>query len=192
MKKATIVCVLLLVTAGFGHKMLAQDQPSDQQPAKAQEPAAPEHFFHLDFVVEELNAEGKVVNSRSYSTAISTNRERMSIRSDSRVPIPTGPVPLPADEKNLVSTPFEYEHIGANFDAGGAHVVDGQLALALTADLSSVAEASDQLLHHPVMRQNKWQSAVLIPIGKQTVVFTSDSPDSKGSTRVLVTATAIQ
>lgn len=42
-----------------------------------------------------------------------------------------------------------------------------------------------------MISQNTWQSRVLVPIGKRTVVFTSDSLDSKGSTRVVVTVTPV-
>jgi len=181
MHKSTIICLLLLATSGLGHKTFAQDQPGASQP-KAQEAAPAEHFYHLDFVVEELNAEGKVVNSRNFSTTITT-RERAiaSIRAQSRLPIP------------MASNNIQYqdEDIGTNFDVRNVHEVRGQLALELTANVSSVARTiNDQ--NSMVIRQNKWEAVVLIPVGKQTVVFSSDSVDSKGSTRVLVTATAIQ
>jgi hypothetical protein len=195
MQKTTIACILLLVTAGFGHKALAQDQPNTQQP-KAQEAAPPEHFYHLDFVVEDLNAEGKVVNSRSYSTAISTNGHgTMSIRSGSKIPIATGSYSASGEDKGtspVVNTQFQYIDVGADFDVHDVHEVSSQLAFDLTTVLSSVAETVDPNLHEPVIRQDKWQASVLIPIGKQTVVFSSDSVDSNGSTRVLVTATPIQ
>jgi hypothetical protein len=42
------------------------------------------------------------------------------------------------------------------------------------------------------MRQNKWEAVVLIPIGKSTVVFSSDDLDNKGSMQMLVTATLLQ
>jgi hypothetical protein len=197
MQKTTIVCILILATAGLGHKTLAQDQPNNQQPAKAQEAAPPEHFYHLDFVVEDLNAEGKVVNSRSYSTSISTRArgDYVSIRSGSKIPIATGSYSAGGDGKGtspMMNTQFQYEDVGANFDVSNAHEVSSQLAFSVTATLSSVAAAVDPNLKEPVIRENKWQASVLIPIGKQIVVFSSDSVDSKGSTRVLVTATAIQ
>lgn len=194
MHKITIVSALLLATAGFGHMTLAQDQPNNQS-TSAHESTPPEHFYHLDFVVEDLNAEGKVVNSRSYSTAISTSTHRsMSIRSGSKIPIATGSYGGDGKEGSpaLVNTQYQYVDVGADFDIHDVHEVSSQLAFDVTAALSSVAEATNPNLHQPVIRQNKWEALVLIPIGKQTVVFSSDSVDSKGSMRVLVTATAIQ
>jgi hypothetical protein len=193
MQKATLACLLLLVTAGFGNTMLAQDQPSAKQPPGTHESAQPDHFYHLDFVVEDLNAEGNVVNSRSYSTIVSTNtRGTMSIRSGSKIPIVTGSYSgANGKETNpLINTEFQYEDIGASFDVRDTHEVDGQLAFDLVTALSSVA-AVDPNLREPVIRENKWQASVLIPIGKRSVAFSSDAIDSKGSTRVLVTATPI-
>ena len=92
----------------------------------------------------------------------------------------------------MTNAQLQYEGIGANFDLGDAREVGRQLAFELTADLTSVAVATDPNIRYPVTRQNKWDASILIPIGKQSVVFSSDSSDSKGSTRVLVTATAIQ
>ena len=79
-----------------------------------------------------------------------------------------------------------------NIDARNAREIGRQLSLDLVADVSSVAAANDANLHHPVIRQNKWQASVLIPVSKAVVVFTSDSLDSKGSVQVVVTATALQ
>jgi hypothetical protein len=183
MHKTTITCILLLVTAGFGHKALAQDKPAPL-PAKSPEAAQSEHFYHLDFVVEDVNAEGKVVNSRRFSTTVSTvSHGTNSIRSGSKIPILTG--------STGGDTQFQYEDVGASFDIRDAHEVSGQIAFELTTALSSVATAMDPNLHEPVIRENKWQASVMVPIGKQTVVFNSDSVDSKGSTRVLITATSI-
>lgn len=191
MRKTTIISIILLAIAGFGHKAVAQDQPSAQQAAPA------EHFYRLDFVVEDLNADGKVVNSRSYSTAVSTNAHgrTVSIRSGSKIPFATGSY-SGGDGKEgtspLVNTQYQYEDVGADIDVRDAHDVSGQLAFNLTAVLSSVAANTDPNLHEPVIRQDKWEAFVLVPIGKQSVVCKSDSADSKGSTRVLVTATAMQ
>lgn len=195
MRKITIVSILLLATAGFGHKMIAQDQPSTSQPPSAHDSAPHEHFYHLDFVVEDLNAEGKVVNSRNYSTTVSTNSHgTMSIRSGSKIPIATGSYSSGnGKEANpQVDTQFQYVDVGADFDVHDVHEVSSQLAFDLTAALSSVTAEVDLGAKEPVIRQNKWQAWVLIPIGKQSAVFSSDSEDSKGSTRVLVTAKAIE
>ena len=55
---------------------------------------------------------------------------------------------------------------------------------------AAAKEAGDSTA--PVTLQNKWQGQVLIPIGKATTVFSSDYTQSKGSMRLVVTATLLQ
>jgi hypothetical protein len=194
MKKTMLFCALLLVTAGIGRKVIAQDQPSSQSPG-AHAPAISEHFYRLDFVVEDLNAEGKVVNSRGYSTTVSTGSHgTVSIRSGSKFPIITGSTSS-GERKAANSEPniqFEYLDMGTSIDIHDAHEVSSQLAFEVTAAVSSVASEVDLGVKEPVIRTDKWQASALVPVGKQSTVFSSDSADNKGSMRVQVTATAIQ
>lgn len=155
-----------------------QDVPRSEETSKVQ--TAPVHYYHVDFVVRELDSDGKPVNSRSYTTTVNTgSHESISVRAGSRIPVSTG------------ATSFQYVDIGINIDARDAHEIDRQLALNLTADVSSMAATADENLRQPVVRQNKWQAAVLIPVGKPTVVFTSDALESKGSMQLMVTATPL-
>lgn len=182
MRKVTVVCSVLLLTLAFGMKARAQESSNASQP-KAQEAApAPEHFYHLDFVVEELNAESKPVNSRTYSTSVNTGQHsNLSIRTGSRIPIPTG------------TDQYQYSDVGVDFDVHNVREVNRQLAFDLTVNVSGVAEnPAGSTVRVPIIRQNRWQASVLVPVGKSTPIFASDSNDSKGSTRVLVTATPIE
>jgi hypothetical protein len=189
MRKTTMICTaLLLFSLTFGHRTLAQEA-SNTQPPKTQSavPAPPEHFYRLDFVVEELGADAKPVNSRAYSTTVSTKAyTNASIRTGSRIPtiVKGGP--------NNVDTEYQYLDVGTNFDMHNVHEIGRQIAFDVTADVSALAESIDPNLHQPVIRQNRWSASVLIPVGKSTAIFASDSNDSKGSTRVLVTATPIE
>jgi hypothetical protein len=193
MRKITLVGFVMLFTLALGHWTFAQDAPSGQSSPKAQNTtqAPAVHYYHLDFIVDELGSDGKPVNSRTYTTTVNTDsHSTMSIRTGSRIPIATGT--YSNEGSALVNTQFQYQDVGINIDVRHVQEIGRQLALDLTADLTGVATASDQNLHQPVIRQNRWQASVIIPIGKQSIVFTSDSIDSKGSTRVLVTATPIQ
>ena len=80
-----------------------------------------------------------------------------------------------------------------NISAQSAHEVGNQLALYLKTEISSLApEPSPTAGNDPVIRQNSWQSLVLIPLSKPTVVFKSDDLDTKGGTQVVITATPLQ
>src|SRR5258708_20964174 len=185
MRKLALICFLLFITMSFGPKCLAQAPANDSHPAKA--PQAPVHFYHLDFVIQEMGTDGKPTNSRSYTATVSTDASDhgTSIRTNSRIPVPTGSFSTGENAQSPVNTQFQYVDVGVNIDVHHAREMGRQLSLDLVAEVSSVAPTTDARIHQPVIRQNKWQASVLILIGKAVVVFTSDSLDSKGSLEVL-------
>lgn len=184
-KTMSVFCSVLFAFVVLGPHALAQDEP---KPAESARTAEPVHYYHLELVVQELGTGGKPTNSRTYTTTVSTdNRGSASIRTGSKIPFVTGSTSNP--ESNVQ---YQYQDVGVKIDAQRVHEIGRQLSLDLTADITSVAENSDSRLHLPVLRQNKWQAVVFIPIGKPTVVFTSDALDSKGSMQLVVTATPVQ
>ncbi len=194
MRKIAIYCCLLLFVPISGGFAFAQDASKGTDAAKAAEAAkTPAHYYHLEVVVQELGADGKPVNSRSYGTTVSTDRSGCcaSIRTGSRVPIITGANATTAGiEKQTLQ--YQYLDVGINVDARHPQEVGNQLAMNLTAEVSSLAEPQGSSNPaDPVIRQNKWDALVIIPIGKPTVAFKSDDLDTKGSMQVVVTATLL-
>jgi hypothetical protein len=189
MRKMIAVSSFLLFSFVFTLHSLAQDGSKASESSQASEIAV--HYYHLEFIVQELSKEGKPTNSRTYTTTVSTDSHgTASIRTNSKIPIVVSET-----STNNASSPnvqFQYQDIGVNIDAMRAREVGHQLSVDLTANITSVAENLDARLHEPIIRQNKWQAVVLIPIGKATVVFTSDALDSKGSMQLVVTATPVQ
>jgi hypothetical protein len=198
MRKIAISFFLLLIVPFLG-QAYAQDEQQTQAATNVQEaakqPEQPVHYYHLDFVVQEIGENGRPVNSRTYSCTVSTaHNERDSVRIGSRVPIETGSVPF--GNGNQVNTQFQYQDVGVNFDVSEVHEVGGKLAMSLGAEVSSIGPVT----HiggpngpiEPVKHQNTWHTPVLIPVGKSTVVFTSDDIDSKGGMQLVVTATLLQ
>lgn len=199
MHKIAVVCLLMLLTPIAGQGSFAQDSSSGQQQAAKPQNESPApntaqagHFYRLDFTVEEVGPDSKVTNSRVYSTDVGVDvRELLSIRTGSRVPIATGPYNANGKDGSQVATQFQYVDMGVNFDVRDVHELGRQLSLNLTADLSGLA-GTDPNTRQPIIRHNRWQGICLIPTGKATIVFSSDSLDSNGSTRILVTATRLQ
>lgn len=191
MRKLTLICCLVFIAMLNGPRSLAQDSTTAAEPAKTSQ--SPAHFYHIEFLVQEMGTDGKATNSRTYTATVSTDSRDhgTSIRTNSRIPIATSSFSTGGENSPLVNTQFQYVDVGVNIDAHNAHENGRQLSLDLVADVSSVAATGDVRIHQPVIRQNKWQASVLIPIGKPTVVFTSDSLDSKGSMQVVATATAL-
>jgi hypothetical protein len=184
MRKLTIFGSLLLLAICCGTASLAQEAAKPEETPKA--PEAPAHYYHLEFVVQELGADGKPVNSRSYSSTTSTDRSDLSasIRTGSRVPIVTG---------SSSGSQYQYMDVGINIDVRNTHEVNGKLKISLVADVSSLATpAGLSQPSTPVVRNNRWQAPVLVPLNKPTVVFTSDALDTKGSIQLVVTATPMQ
>jgi hypothetical protein len=194
MRKLALVCSLLLITIGLAFRTSAQESAKAPESVKAQEPAKPVHYYRLEFVIEELNSDGKPVNSRTFSTSVSTEpRSYTQIRTGSKYPIATSSKSTETNStaQSAAETQFQYVDLGVNVDVHNVHEVESQLAFDLGTEFSSVATPSSPNVHMPVIRTNRWQASLLIPIGKSIVAFTSDSLESKGGTRVLVTATPI-
>jgi hypothetical protein len=136
-------------------------------------------YYHLDFVVKELES-GKVINARAYSMTISTgDTGGFSIRTGNKVPVSTG------------SGNSTYVEVGVNIDCRAAKEIQDQLALNVAAEISSAATdpPSSSL---PLIRQTKWSSNVIVPIRKPTTIFSSDDPTTKRQTQLELTAIPIK
>jgi hypothetical protein len=167
-KNLSMCCVVLALAAGvcFG------------------EDAAPVRFFKLDFVVKEVDG-GKVLNSRSYSATVSTKPNMTChIRTNSRIPVST----------SMDGNSFTFTNAGTNIDCGNVTELPGALSVTLTAEVTSVAQdasAGTVAARQPVVRENKWDSTVVVPLKKPTVVFSSDDATSKHQMQLELTATPI-
>lgn len=171
--KLGIVCGAVLLTAGI---CAAQGEggKSGNEPPK---------YFHLDFVVQELEG-GKVANARHYTTSVATgDAYNCQVRTGSKVAVQTG-------SSGNNSTQFTYIDVGVSIDCRAAREIDGSLALGVTAEVSSAGPARNPETP-PLIRQNKWSSNVIVPIGKPTVIFSSDDVTSKGQMQLELTATLI-
>jgi hypothetical protein len=180
-KMAMGVVVIAMVLATVGVR--AQDT------AKEAAGTSPERFYRLNFTVEEVNDAGKVANTRTYVATISTGHPGgQQIRTGSRIPVATG--------SHDGSTQFQYVDVGVNFDVRFVKEIGDKVSFALTAEVSSLAQEEHAVqgspVGDPVIRQNKWDSSVLIPIGKPTLVFSADDLDSKGKMQVELTAIKVE
>jgi hypothetical protein len=141
-----------------------------------EEPAEPAKFYKLEFVVKEV-AGTKVLNSRTYSTMVST-RGANQIRAGSKVPFAISP-----NETTQID-------LGVNIDVNGVKEIQDRLAFQIMAEESSIAEGStDQ--KRPTIRQNRWSSNVIVPLKKPTLLFSSENVDAKTQMEVEVTATLV-
>lgn len=187
MKKTALVLALITLVAV---PAAVRAQNAAPEPAKVDNASAPDHFYKLNLTVEETNESGKVVNSRTFVATIETTPHfSQSIRTGDRVPVA------------MSENSYQYMDLGVDFDIAVVRELGNNLSFRLTANVSSFAtpipsnnggaQPSGEALSRPVVRQNKWDCGVLIPIGKSTVVFSADDLQGKGKMQVELTATRV-
>ena len=170
--------------------------PQDAQPAgNASYQKSPEHYFQLTFRVLEISASGKIADAKSYEEIIASGPKSSrlsSIRTGDQVPVPMPMGPGASSiARRLVATQYRYIDIGTNIDAQRAETVSGSLRLHVAARITSMSTAAPGSATHPVTRQTSWDSNVTVPIGKPTIIFSSDNSADKGRTELELTAKEI-
>jgi hypothetical protein len=195
MRRSIFLCLAFIFSS---LPRLAMAQEHDPKPADA-----PVHYYHLVYTVQEVTENGKVTNSRTYTTNARTGPATVQIRAGNRVPVCNDTQQRCSDS---TATNFSYSDFGVSIDTRRVEDIDGRLALNIAADISDAINAPDPasgqltnvwgrainaLTNRMITRQNKWSTDVLIPIGKPTVIFSSDSLSNKGKLQVELTATRI-
>jgi len=154
----------------------------------AQNPAPPggPEFFRLDFNLKETDG-GKVVNTRAYQMMVrAEDPGTSSIRSGGRVPV--------AGDKG-----FTYVDVGVNLDVKRlvpSRSSRDEATMDIVAEVSGTLElgepkASPAALP-PTVRQTRFNSTVLVPLRKPTVLFSSEDPTTRRQLQLEVTATPIR
>jgi hypothetical protein len=139
---------------------------------RGEEPA-PAKFYKLDFVVKEVEG-AKVVNSRAYSMTASDGNAKSSIRAGSKVP----------------SSKATYIDVGVNIDVLAIKEIQNRLSFRLLVEITSIPGDSAPE-NAPLIRQNRWDSELLVLFKKPTIVFSSENLDAKSQLQIEVTATPI-
>jgi hypothetical protein len=174
MKKTSKLVWVVLATALLAAPCFAQAPEAKPEVVK---------YFRLDFTVKELE-NGKVVNTRSYSASASTQKgDSCSIRTGDKIPTQT------SDKQ------FTYLDVGTSIDCNTLRLIGDQLALHVSADISGMVldgVKPDNLVNGaPVIRQNRWNSSAIVPVGKPITLFSSDGTTTKRQTQLELTATPI-
>jgi hypothetical protein len=172
--KTTKLWILLPILMTVASVSFAQDEKKAEGPPR---------YYHLDYVVKEIS-DGKTVNSRVYSTIVSTDRgaPSYSLRTGTKVPVPQG------------ANQFTYMDVGVSIDTRRVSDGAGRLMLNVSADISSLpgeVTGYSQVSPPPVVRNNRWTSDVVVPIGKPIIIFSSDDVTNKGKLQLELTATPI-
>ena len=161
---------LLMLPAALFSQQVGIPAP---EPASAQQAAGPAHYYKLNFVLRE-SSEGKVLSERSYSLGVANagafERDWWSLRAGTKVPAGSN-----------------YVDVGVNIDVRTQEVGDA-LQLRLKADISSLpTDAASTNSSLPPLRQMRVEEAVLVPVGKPSVIFVGEDPNSKHRFELQVT-----
>jgi hypothetical protein len=178
MRKSVLInsVLILLCLSVFAAAATPQEGKSPEAQVSAPKPEA--HYYRLEFVLKELGEDSRVVNSRTYHTDVATGGRFSQVRTGTKIPVRT-------NDKGEI----QYIDLGVNIDCDSAHETPQGLGLHISTEISSIASppgSGESGL--PVVRQNRWSSETLLPIGKPTVVFSSDNLENKGRMQVEVTA----
>jgi hypothetical protein len=142
-------------------------------------------FYHLEFVVKELEG-GKVINSRSYSMSVAKRETGGNFTNRS---LRTGTKVLIQAEAGKTS----YYDVGVSIDCRELELIQNELAMNLSAEISSLQGGGDGTQGGiPTILQNRWNSEVIVQLGKPTVIFSSDDVTSKRTLQLELTATPIK
>ncbi len=126
MRKFVRLCLHVVFLTGClrrrGMLLRAGTQDTAKEPETPKAPEPPAHFYHLEFVIQELGNDGKPTNSRTYSTIVSTSRTdrntSATVRTGSQVPIITGALHGPTGEaKETIAVSVSILDVGVSIDA---------------------------------------------------------------------------
>jgi hypothetical protein len=147
--------------------------------------SVPKKFYQLNFMVRELENE-HAINSRSYSMILRGGAERGSIRAGQKVPYSTS---------SGVNTQWQQINVGVDIDCRKLEELGDQVSLNILADISSVMERQGETNPSPsvpIIRNNRWESTVLLQVKQPTILFSADDPASKRKMQLLLTVTPIR
>ena len=156
--------------------------------AQEKAPDTPLTHYKLTYRLLEVDANGKVTNSRAYFAIIGAGGDSApaKIRTGDKFPIPVG-------TDRAGDTNVQYQDVGTDIDTFHPRIHDQQLSLQVSAALSSVAKSAPSLVPNvPIVRQTRWESSVVVTLDKPTILFISDNTSDPGKTELELTATEIK
>ena len=195
---------MLIAQAATPAAAPSADVKSSPTPEAKPVPTEMPRYFRFDFVLKEVD-ERKVINSRTYTLIMAVRRpgnvkydpsasNRSSIRSGNRIAIVTGSFGTPGTGAalNTVQNQYQYIDVGVNIDVSSPVESQGELMMDVRADVSNTPGGVDANTSNPSIRQTRWESSVVVPIGKPTTLFSSDDIASKRTFQLELNATPIK
>jgi len=154
--------ILLLMAASLCFGQTDEKAPPQQK------------FYRFDFAVKEVDG-GKVVGTKNYS---SMGKGSIMIRSGDKMPM---------TNRSATGREVTFLDVGTNIDCQVLSETATQLALRVSVDISNPGDTNP-----PVVSQTKWNSNIIVPLRKPTVVFSSEGTTRKIQTQLEITVTPLE
>lgn len=137
--------------------------------------------YQLTFVVKEMDGD-RIVHSRTYSTGAITHGQS-AIRAGEKVPY------VSSGEGS--STVWQQIDVGVAIDCRELELIGDRLSVRVAATVDSIAPGEDKNSRQPIIRNNRWDASVIVPLKQPTVIFSSDDPFSTQKVQLQVTVTPL-
>jgi hypothetical protein len=139
-------------------------------------PVSERQYIHLSFNLNELDENGKVINTRHFEAMTYAHPQGHdgggTIHVDDNVPV--------IDKEGHMVRSFS---LRSDISFHHLYVIDqSHISLTVSADISSLLFPQQVPItddEHPINRSNNWTGMVLMPIGERKVIFSSDDLASK-------------
>lgn len=175
---------VFLAMAGFltcAAPALSQDTAASAPQAKTQDSASTGQYFRLTFRVIQISPEGKVVDSRAYTTSTGEQQHNgSSIRTGDRIPV------------TVKTGETQYLDVGTNIDVNFVRATNSIVQIYVMAHLSTSSTVPPAPADFPVIRQTSWSGPVMLSLGKPMVIFSSDNIADRGKIELELTAVSIE
>ncbi len=155
---------LVTIALCLGSAAFAQ---SDDHAAQAK----PQRFFRMQVRVDQFDG-NKLFKSQEVSATLPFGTQGTHIRAGEKIP-----------------SGEHYIDAGLNVDFRDLEEVPSGLALSLRLEISAAINADAAKL--PLIREYRWDSNVLVPVGKPALIFADTDSSSQYKMEVKVTATPL-
>jgi hypothetical protein len=164
----------------------AQEESKEASPATAPKAKPPLQPYRLDFSFNEV-LEGKIVNTRHYTMALSGTGEPSTVKIGTRVP-----VTVSTSGPGTANTQYQYLDVGTDLFAQLRERGD-DWQLVVKGEVSNLdLETAHPGELAPVIRQIKINGDTLLVIGKPILIGSVDDPNSKRQFQLEVTVTKLR
>jgi hypothetical protein len=178
-----VILIVALASSLFGQQAPKKDSGENR------EPAAPNNFFKLAFVLYEVD-DGKRTNQRDYMMIGRTDNQPSSIRVSTKVPIVT--------TEKAGDTQYTYIDAGLSIRCFLKEQVGSGVQLHCDIEMSSfvrpeqiASTTGNAGLAAPVVRTTRTDSWALLTPGKPAILNTVDDINSTKRMQIEVTATKV-